>query len=249
MIRIKPKTGPTKPKKVKRSRDDSDDHPKSKKSKPKKEQKPKVKKVKKAGKISKRDKPRKPGQFVLRPVSDDDNSDIELESTFPTSIDLNKQIKMLPRPDTQMNLTQDVKQMLKDADMGFSSISGVLETGDEEMGADEIRNSMKPEKKPYSGLPGWGNWANTKTMTQDIPVEHFQKKRAEFYKKRVHIEKDLKPNPHQVTEIPFPFESAEAYEASIAANLGPEFASRRLIRGLAQCKKKVEYENDETMER
>lgn len=249
MIRIKQKTGPSKPKKMKKVKaaatDDDQGSKKIKKSKQTKPIKNKVKKGTKSGKVTKPKKQNKPGQFVLRRMTDDDTG----RRSFPTSIDLDKQIRMLPKPDTQMNLTSEMKEMLKEADMGFSSISGVLETGDQEMGADEIRNNMKPKKKAYSGLPGWGNWANSKSMTQEMPDVPVPKKRQEEYKQRVFINKDLPPNPHVVRELPFPFTSKADYEASIAANIGPEFASRRLVGALSQIKKKVQYELDETWKR
>lgn len=169
------------------------------------------------------------------------------DSPFPITIDLQKHIKLAPKNDSRLHLSKDSVEMIKQSDAGiFDSISGMLDRGDEELGIDELLANKKSNQKSkaFSGLPGWGNWANSRTITQ--PVDEKPKLRPEERKrKRVHIAEQPK-NIYQVSEVPFPFVSVADYESSIRANFSQEFNSRRVHQILSKSKKKVDMELEET---
>lgn len=180
----------------------------------------------------------------LNNVEEEDQSE---ESPFPVTIDLQKHIKLAPKNDSRLHLSKDSVEMIKQSDAGvFDSISGMLDRGDVELGMDELLASKRSNQKTkaFSGLPGWGNWANSRTITQ--PVEDKPKVRPEERKrKRVHIAEPPKNN-YQVTEVPFPFVSVADYESSIRTNFSQEFNSRRVHQILSKSKKKVDMELEET---
>lgn len=187
-------------------------------------------------------------KHVLSRVNEWNEEDQEdTESPFPLTIDLNKQIKLVPKSDSRLHLSKDSVEMIKQSDAGmFDSISGMLDRGDEELGIDELLSKKKTNNasKTFSGLPGWGNWANSRTISQ--PVEEKPKIRPEERKrKRIHVAEPPK-NSYQLTEVPFPFVSVADYESSIRANFSQEFNSRRVHQILSKSKKKVDMEIEET---
>ncbi|XP_063696430.1 uncharacterized protein LOC134827625 [Culicoides brevitarsis] len=189
-------------------------------------------------------KPKKLKNLLLR-KNDFDEADQEEDSPFPITIDLQKHIKLAPKSDSRLQLSKDSVDMIKQSDAGmFDSISGMLNRGDEELGIDELlAKKQKAKTKAFSGLPGWGNWANTRTISQ--PVDERPKIRAEERKrKRVHIAEEPKNN-YQVQEVPFPFTSVADYESSIRTNFSQEFNSRRVHQILSKSKKKVDMELEE----
>lgn len=89
-------------------------------------------------------------------------------------------------------------------------------------------------------LPGWGSWGGTDIkkvskkrfilkMPKEVPRKDDNK--GDLIIKE---HKDVKVKAHQVSEVPFPFNSVKDFEASIRAPLGntfvPEMAYRRLIK-------------------
>uniref|UniRef100_A0A336LL16 CSON013685 protein n=1 Tax=Culicoides sonorensis TaxID=179676 RepID=A0A336LL16_CULSO len=169
----------------------------------------------------------------------------EEETPFPLTIDLKKHIKLAPKNDSRLKLSKDSVEMIEQNYAGmFDSISGMLDKVDEELGMDElIAKKNKQNAKAFSGLPGWGNWANSRTISQ--PVEEKPKVRPEERKKKkFHIAREPKNN-YQVTDVPFPFVSVADYESSIRANFSQEFNSRRIHQILSKSKKKVELELEE----
>lgn len=165
------------------------------------------------------------------------------DSPFPTSIDLNKHIKMVPKPDSRLTLSKASQKMIEDSQL-FSSISNVLESGDKELGVDELRKKAAPPPK-FSGLPGWGNWANSRTIHNADVVAPPKVRHEEIKKKRVYVKDDVNKSIHQVVDVPFPFTSVKDYESSIRVNFSQEFGSRRVHNLLAKSKKKVDMELDE----
>lgn len=173
------------------------------------------------------------------------NDEVE-ESPFPITIDLQKHIRLAPKTDSKVTLSKDSLEMIKQSDMGmFSSISSILDSGDKELGVDEIREQQAQKPKPYSGLPGWGNWANSRTINEAQVVPEKKVRQEERKRKRVHITELPSKNPHQIDEVPFPFVSVADYESSIRMNFSQEFNSRKVHQMLSKSKKKVEMELDE----
>lgn len=182
--------------------------------------------------------------LLTRMNSSEDLVQVE-DSPFPITIDLQKHIKLAPKHDSRLHLSKDSVEMIKQSDAGiFDSISGMLDRGDEELGIDEVRSKKQSKSKAFSGLPGWGNWANSRTISQ--PVDERPKIRPEERKrKRVHIAEAPKNN-YQVTEVPFPFVSVADYESSIRQSYSQEFNSQRVHQILSKSKKKVDMTLDET---
>lgn len=173
------------------------------------------------------------------------NNEVE-ESPFPITIDLQKHIRLAPKNDSKLSLSKDSIEMIKQSDLGmFSSISSILDSGDKELGVDEMREKQAQKPKPYSGLPGWGNWANSRTINQAQVIPEKKVRQEEIKRKRVHIAELPSKNPHQIDEVPFPFVSVADYESSIRLNFSQEFNSRKVHQILSKSKKKVEMELDE----
>nr|CAD7601348.1 unnamed protein product [Timema genevievae] len=91
-------------------------------------------------------------------------------------------------------------------------------------------------------MPGWGDWAGQNISVSKRKKRRFVIKIPKDAPRRdenkgnviINQEKDIKVKQHQVSDLPFPFESVKDFEASIRAPIGnnwvPEMAHRKMIR-------------------
>nr|CAD7195762.1 unnamed protein product [Timema douglasi] len=91
-------------------------------------------------------------------------------------------------------------------------------------------------------MPGWGDWAGQNLSVSKRKKRRFVIKVPKDAPRRdenkgnviINQEKDVKVKQHQVSDLPFPFESVKDFEASMRAPIGnnwvPEMAHRKMIR-------------------
>nr|CAD7264515.1 unnamed protein product [Timema shepardi] len=91
-------------------------------------------------------------------------------------------------------------------------------------------------------MPGWGDWGGQNLSVSKRKKRRFVIKVPKDAPRRdenkgnviINQEKDVKVKQHQVSDLPFPFESVKDFEASMRAPIGnnwvPEMAHRKMIR-------------------
>ncbi|XP_043278715.1 U3 small nucleolar RNA-associated protein 14 homolog B [Venturia canescens] len=171
-------------------------------------------------------------------------------------IDPNKFINVKPKhlitlmPDTMTNGDEALDDNEEDEDQqniiseAFADDDVVEEFRKEK--AEEVKKSQ-PEDIDLR-LPGWGSWGGKNIVNSTRKKRRFILKFPKVAKRRdenkgdvvILEEKDAKIREHQVSDLPYPFNTVKDFEASIRAPIGrnfvPENAHKRLIRPAVKTK-------------
>nr|CAD7413563.1 unnamed protein product [Timema poppensis] len=137
-------------------------------------------------------------------------------------------------------LTEDPNDYLKIKPKYLRSEHPDLSTGGDEEKKEAVIKST-PQNIDLS-MPGWGDWAGQNLSVSKRKKRRFVIKVPKDAPRRdenkgnviINQEKDVKVKQHQVSDLPFPFESVKDFEASMRAPIGnnwvPEMAHRKMIR-------------------